>query len=137
MPESQVVVGLTTDIAKSFVGKNTLATDQLPGLIQEIHKTLAALEKGEVPEPKREPFVPIRRSVKKDQIICLECGKGHKMLKRHLGAAHNLTVDEYRLRWQLPSDYPVVAPDYAEVRSKMAKKIGLGKKTGRRGKRRR
>ena len=126
---------LTADLAKSYVANNQVSSNQLADLINQLHQTLANLD-GTGEEQNRKPAVSIRRSVKKDQIICLECGKGHKILKRHLRAAHDLTLDGYRQRWKLPVDYPVVAPVYAEQRSKMAKKIGLGRKRGTKVKRR-
>ncbi len=99
------------------------------------HETLAAV--GEGPAAKREPAVPVKRSVRPDYIVCLEDGEKHKMLKRHLRIAHELTPDAYRERWGLARNYPLVAPKYAELRSKLAKKIGLGRKPGTKVKRRR
>ena len=93
-----------------------------------MHKTLAAV--GEGPAAKSEPAVSIKRSVRPNYIVCLEDGKKHKMLKRHLRTAHDMTPDDYRKRWGLSGDYPLVAPKYAETRSKLAKKIGLGRKVG-------
>ena len=119
--------GEVVQLATSYVGNNKVAREELPALIGSLHDALAKLESG---EPIREPAVPIDKSVKRNEVICLECGKGHKMLKRHLGTAHELTVEEYRARWDLASDYPIVAPNYAKQRSEFAKKIGLGRKPG-------
>ncbi len=134
--DNQALLIMTAELAKSYVAGNTVASGDLPDLIKQFHQTLANLGAGGQ-APEREPAVSIRRSIKKDQIICLECGKGHKTLKRHLRTSHDLTVDDYRARWKLAVDYPVVAPAYAEQRSQMAKKIGLGRKPGKRVKRRR
>ncbi|MBF0563164.1 MAG: MucR family transcriptional regulator [Alphaproteobacteria bacterium] len=117
-------------IVSSYVANNALETAELPRLIQQVHQSLSILEQGDViPEisPTLTPSVPIKKSVKPDHIVCLDCGKPQTMLKRHLGTAHGLTPDEYRTRWSLPSDYPMVAPRYAERRSELAKKIGLGR----------
>ncbi len=133
--DNHTLLFLTADLAKSYVANNQVSSNQLADLINQLHQTLANLD-GTGEEQNRKPAVSIRRSVKKDQIICLECGKGHKILKRHLRAAHDLTLDGYRQRWKLPVGYPVVAPVYAEQRSKMAKKIGLGRKPGTKVKRR-
>lgn len=120
---------LTSEIVAAYISNNSLATEQLPELIQRIHQTLESLDGSVQPEQeKRKPAVPVRRSVQPDKIICLECGLGAKMLKRHLSSAHGLTIDEYRRRWDLMADYPMVAPLYAEQRSALAKKIGLGTK---------
>ena len=121
------LLDLTTVIVSAHVGQNIVAVDQIPSLIQDVHQALSSL--GSEPEKRKlSPAVSIKKSVRKDAIICLECGFSAKMLKRHLTSAHELSVDEYRERWRLPSDYPVVAPDYAAKRSKLAKKFGLGKK---------
>ncbi len=134
--DNRALLFLTADLVKSYVAKNPVASNQLPDLINQLHQTLAKLD-GAGEKQNLEPAVSVRSSVKRDRIICLECAKGHKTLKRHLRIAHDLTVDAYRERWNLPYDYPVVAPDYAEERSKMAKKFGLGRKPGTRVKRRR
>ena len=121
------LLDLTTAIVSAHVGHNDVGVDQIPSLIRDVHQALSEL--GLEPEIKKlTPAVPIKKSVRKDAIICLECGISAKMLKRHLASAHELSVDQYRERWKLPSDYPVVAPDYAAKRSKLAKKFGLGKK---------
>ena len=120
----------TTEIVVAHLRKNTVSVDQVPALINDIHQTLAGLG---VEEPDLTPAIPIKRSVRKATIVCLECGKVAKMLKRHLSSAHGLGVNEYRARWGLPADYPMVAPDYAAARSALAKRIGLGRKPRKRG----
>lgn len=126
---------LTTEIVAAHVGNNPVAAADLPNLIQEIYRTLAAVGTSAVVAEKPKPAVPIKRSVFPDYIICLEDGKKLKMLKRHLKTAYNMTPEEYRERWGLAADYPMVAPNYAERRSNLAKEIGLG--TARRGRIRR
>ena len=126
---NRMLISMTADLAASYVAGNMIASSALPRLISELHVALTTLNgppKAVVPEP----AVPVRRSIRNDRIICLECGKDHKMLKRHLMTSHDLTVDGYRVRWSLPDDYPVVSPDYAALRSKMARKFGLGRKPG-------
>ncbi len=123
----------TTKIVAAHVANNAMPATDLPRLIATVHETLATLG-AEKAAAKPEPAVPIKQSVKPDYIVCLEDGKKLKMLKRHLNTAYNMTPDDYRKRWGLPSDYPMVAPKYAAVRSKLAKKIGLGRKAGRRAK---
>jgi predicted transcriptional regulator len=131
MPENEQrreLLELTSTIVAAHVSNNSVPTADLPGVIATVHETLAALGTEEAPRPK--PAVPIKKSVTPDYIICLDDGKKLKMLKRHLKTAYNMTPDDYRKRWGLPSDYPMVAPNYAATRSKLAKKIGLGRKTG-------
>ena len=122
---------LTTEIVAAHVSNNSISVDQIPALIKEVHKTLSGL--GSEPEPMKPPAVSIKKSVQKDAITCLECGWSGKMLKRHLSATHSLSVNEYREKRRLPSDYPMVAPSYAAQRSRLAKKIGLGRKPRGRG----
>ena len=129
-PETELL-NLTAGIVAAHVSNNTVTTDQLSKLIQTVHSTLSGLSSE--PEPEKVPAVPIKKSVKKDAITCLECGQAGKMLKRHLSTAHGLSVQEYREKWKLPSDYPMTAPNYAAQRSKLAKKIGLGTKPRGRG----
>ncbi len=119
----------TTKIVAAHVSHNAMAAADLPRLIATVHETLAKLGPEE-PAPRPEPAVPIKQSVKPEYIVCLDDGKKLKMLKRHLRTAYNMTPDEYRQKWGLPSDYPMVAPKYAAVRSELAKKIGLGRKAG-------
>ena len=124
---------MTTDVVAAYVRNNTLPTTQLAEVINAVYRSLKSLE-GRVaqvqPEPLK-PAVPIRRSVTAEFLICLEDGKKLKMLKRHLRSTYNMTPDEYRAKWGLAPDYPMVAPNYAERRSEFAKKIGLGRGTGR------
>ena len=124
---------MTTDVVAAYVGNNTLPTTQLAEVINAVYGSLKSLE-GQVaqarPEPLR-PAVPIRKSVTSEFLICLEDGKKLKMLKRHLRSTYNMTPDEYRSKWGLAPDYPMVAPNYAERRSEFAKKIGLGRGTSR------
>lgn len=123
------LMDLTTEIVSAYVANNSLPGEQLSGLIQQVYQTVATLSRPEQPEePKQQPAVPIKRSVKPNEIICLECGKGQKMLKRHLLTAHGLTPEEYRAKWNLGPDYPLVAPNYAKLRSQFAKEIGLGRR---------
>ncbi len=125
----------TAGIVASYVAKASVPVGELPQLIQKVHAALAGIEEGAWPKPK--PFVTIKKSVTPNYVICLECGRKAQMLKRHLSLAHDLTPEEYRQKWKLPSNYPIVAPKYARQRSEMAKKIGLGRKPkkGRRKKR--
>lgn len=121
------LLNLTTSIVTAHVSRNVIPASELPDLIKQIHGTLANIEGSEAYEDKPKPAVPINRSVTPDYIICLEDGRKMKMLKRHLKTTYNMTPEEYRKRWSLPSDYPLVAPNYAKKRSSLAKKIGLGK----------
>ena len=124
---------MTADVVAAYVSNNTLATAQLADVIHAVYNSLRGLE-GQVAEPPAEPLkpaVPIRKSITPDFLVCLEDGKKLKMLKRHLRSTYNLTPDEYRVKWGLAPDYPMVAPKYAEQRSEFAKKIGLGRGTGR------
>ncbi len=124
---------MTADVVAAYVSNNTLATAQLADVIHAVYNSLRGLE-GQVAEPPAEPLkpaVPIRKSITPDFLVCLEDGKKLKMLKRHLRSTYNLTPDEYRAKWGLAPDYPMVAPKYAEQRSEFAKKIGLGRGTGR------
>ena len=123
----------TTDIVVSYVANNSLGADDVSSLIRGIYGTLAGLgQERAAPAARPDPAVSIRSSIKRDHIVCLEDGKKMKMLKRHLMTDHGLTPDEYRARWGLASDYPMVAPDYADKRRDLAKKIGLGRKPGQR-----
>jgi predicted transcriptional regulator len=120
---------LTADIVAAHVSNNSVAVNDLPNLIQNVHAALSGISgRSSAPEPKPEPKVPIRSSVKPDYIVCLEDGKRLKMLKRHLMTHYNLTPDQYRQKWGLSPDYPMVAPNYAEQRRALAKSIGLGTK---------
>lgn len=120
---------LTAQIVSAFVSHNTIAATELPRLISDVSDALRRAETGEAAQVKRDelkPAVPVRRSVLADHIICLEDGKKFKSLKRHLRTQYNLTPEQYRERWGLPHDYPMVAPNYAKERSELAKKMGLG-----------
>ena len=120
---------LTADIVAAHVSNNSVAVNDLPNLIQNVHSALAGISSsGSAPEAKPEPKVSIRASVKPEYIVCLEDGKKQKMLKRHLMTNHGMTPDEYRQKWGLAADYPMVAPNYAEQRRALAKSIGLGTK---------
>jgi predicted transcriptional regulator len=120
---------LTADIVAAHVSNNSVAVSDLPNLIQNVHAALTGISgNGAAPEPKPEPKVSIRSSVKPDYIVCLEDGKRLKMLKRHLMTHYNMTPDQYRQKWGLSADYPMVAPNYAEQRRSLAKSIGLGTK---------
>ncbi|MXP41144.1 MucR family transcriptional regulator [Altererythrobacter soli] len=124
------LITLTADIVAAHASNNSIAPEQIPELIASVHQALAGLGKSPEVEARPEPAVSVRSSVKKDHIVCLEDGKKMKMLKRHLMTDHGMSPAEYRARWNLPSDYPMVAPDYAETRRDLAKKIGLGRKPG-------
>ena len=124
----ETLITLTSDIVAAHVSNNSVAVDEVPTLISNIYNALSGLGGAEPEEEKPEPAVPIRSSVKKDYIVCLEDGKKMKMLKRHLKTAYDMTPEEYRARWNLPADYPMVAPAYAEKRRELAVKIGLGRK---------
>lgn len=121
------LLGLTTQIVAAHVSNNTVAVNDLPQLIEQVYKTLSTVGEDSKPEPERlTPAVPIKKSIQPDYIVCLEDGKKLKMLKRHLKTAYDMSPEEYRDRWGLPADYPMVAPNYAKQRSELAKQIGLG-----------
>jgi predicted transcriptional regulator len=128
MDEKSEIIEMTADIVSAYVGNNSISAAELPSLIQSIHRALssvtAAAEPVEV-APK-EPAVSIRRSIQQDFLICLEDGRKFKSLKRHLRTKYNLSPEEYRAKWNLPKDYPMVAPSYAKARSDLAKQMGLG-----------
>lgn len=129
--EAPDVLCLTADIVTAHLSNNTVATSDVPALIRSIHSALADLGRHIQAEPPRpEPAVTVRASVKNDYIVCLEDGAKLKMLKRYLRTRFNLTPDEYRAKWGLPRDYPMVAPAYAAQRKELAVKIGLGRKAG-------
>ncbi len=118
------ILGLTSTIVSAHVSNNKVAVSDLPQLISSVHQALTDLGKG-LPSP-LEPAVPIKISVTPDYLVCLDDGKKFKSLKKHLRMAYDMSPEEYRSKWSLPSDYPMVAPKYAKLRSKMAKAIGLG-----------
>lgn len=121
-------VAFATGIVSAYVRNNTVHTAELPDLIRNVHAALMGLSRpgGAVPEPPT-PAVPVKKSIYKDYLICLEDGQKFKSLKRHLRSKYGLSPDEYRQKWGLPADYPMVAPGYSEKRSKLAKKMGLGR----------
>lgn len=126
-----LLVELTADIVAAYVSNHVVPVSELPGLIADVH---AALNVTSAPAPvvtaaeKPKPAVAVRKSVQDDQIICLECGGAFKSLKRHLMTHHSLNPEDYREKWDLPADYPMVAPAYAEARSRLAKEMGLGQR---------
>jgi predicted transcriptional regulator len=126
------LVTLTADIVSAHVSNNNVPISDVPSLVQRVHEALASLGTAEAPaeEAKKTPAVSPRASVKPDYLVCLECGRKHRTLKRHLMTAHNLTPPQYRADYGLPATYPMAAPNYAEMRRDMAKKIGLGRKRG-------
>jgi predicted transcriptional regulator len=123
------MLALTADIVSAHLANNNVAASDVAGLIQSVHAALAGLGEPAAAElPKQDPAVPVRSSVKPDYIVCLEDGAKLKMLKRYLRTRFDMTPDEYRAKWNLPRDYPMVAPNYAATRQELAKKIGLGRK---------
>jgi len=127
----EMLITLTSDIVAAHVSNNSVGVDELPTLISNVFGALSGLgDAAPVEEKIPEPAVSIRASIKPDYIVCLEDGKKLKMLKRHLMTHYNMTPEQYRARWNLPADYPMVAPNYAEKRRDLAKKIGLGRKPG-------
>ncbi len=127
-PNTMELLELTTEIVAAHVGNNAVSSVDVSQLIQDVYKTLASVGSAPVAPERPKPAVPVRKSIFPDHIVCLEDGKKLKMLKRHLKTAYNMTPDEYRERWGLAADYPMVAPNYAKHRSNLAKKIGLGRK---------
>ena len=124
---SETLITLTSDIVAAHVANNNVEVSDVPTLIQTVYSALAGLGgEQQQKEERPEPAVSVRASVKPDYIVCLEDGKKLKMLKRHLKTAYNMSPEDYRQRWGLPADYPMVAPNYAAQRSTLAKKIGLG-----------
>ena len=121
------LLSLTTEVVASYVSNNSIPSEELPVIIDRVFKSLSNVSsQGGATADRPQPAVPIKRSITDDFLICLEDGKKLKMLKRHLKTAYNMTPEQYRERWGLPADYPMVAPSYAERRSKLAKDIGLG-----------
>ena len=128
---TETLITLTSDIIAAHVSNNNVNGEELPSLITSVYGALAVLGNAPAPvEVRPEPAVSIRASIKPDYIVCLEDGKKLQMLKRHLMTHYKLTPEQYRQRWNLPADYPMVAPNYAEKRRELAKKIGLGRKPG-------
>ncbi|MGE0651622.1 MAG: MucR family transcriptional regulator [Alphaproteobacteria bacterium] len=128
--ETNDLLALTTEIVSSYVANNTVPVEDLPNLARQVYATLVSIGQspGSSGVERPQPAVPIKKSVHPDYVVCLEDGRKLKMLKRHLKTAFNMTPEEYRERWSLPADYPMVAPNYARQRSSLAKKIGLGTK---------
>lgn len=123
------LIDLAADIVSAYVSNNTVNSSDLPSLIGEVYAALQRTSSGVAPEPQPEPLkpaVPVKKSVTPDYIVCLEDGKKFKSLKRHLRTQYNMTPEEYREKWGLAADYPMVAPNYAQARSDLAKKMGLG-----------
>lgn len=128
MDDNETLVTLTADIVAAHVSNNSVAISDIPLVIQSVHQALAGLSVDQEPEIKQEPAVSIRSSIKPDYIVCLEDGKKLKMLRRHLMTHYGMTPEDYRTKWGLPKDYPMVARAYAERRRALAKEIGLGTK---------
>jgi len=128
MAERQELLGLTSDIVSAHLSNNAVAVERLPALIQQVFETLAGVQQATIAPPRPEPAVPVKKSVLADHIVCLDCGKHFSMLKRHIMTDHQFTPEQYRRRWELSATYPLVTPNYAKVRSALAKKIGLGRK---------
>lgn len=128
-------IELTADIVSAYVSNNSVASSEIPGLIGQVHSALMRVSSGQVEAPSEplKPAVPVKRSVTSDYIVCLEDGKKFKSLKRHLRTQYNITPEQYREKWGLPADYPMVAPNYAAARSQLAKQMGLGQQRRRRG----
>ena len=133
----EILLELTSEVVSAFVGNNHLSQSELPDLISMVHNSLSQVgNKGkEVLATDAKPAVPVKKSITDDYIICLEDGKKFKSLKRHLRSHYDMSPEEYREKWGLPSDYPMVAPNYAKARSALARKMGLGRKPGTRIKR--
>lgn len=128
------LLSLTTNIVAAHVSNNSVAVADLPMIIRDVYDTLSNVGTAQEREPERpSPAVPIKKSVTPEYIVCLEDGKKLKMLKRHLKTAYDMSPEDYRERWGLPADYPMVAPNYAKQRSKLAKQIGLGTRARRKG----
>ncbi|MDZ4363245.1 MucR family transcriptional regulator [Brevundimonas sp.] len=128
MEDKSELLEMTADIVSAYVGNNSVSADALPSLIANIHAALSQVSTG-APEPEpevKEPAVPIRKSIAPDYLICLEDGRKFKSLKRHLRTKYNMSPEDYRAKWGLAKDYPMVAPNYAKARSDLAKQMGLG-----------
>ena len=127
-------IGLTAEIVSAYVSNNTVASTDIPALINQVHTALLRVNSGEGQSPSEplKPAVPIKKSINPDFIVCLDDGKKFKSLKRHLRTQYNMTPEQYRDKWSLPADYPMVAPNYAAARSQLAKQMGLGQQRRRR-----
>ena len=129
--QNALLTELTSEVVSAYVSNNIVPADQLPSLIRDVHGALsnsAGSTAAEPPKEKQKPAVPVKKSLTHDYLICLEDGKQFKSLKRHLKTHYDLTPEQYREKWGLPADYPMVAPAYAEARSKLAREMGLGQK---------
>jgi predicted transcriptional regulator len=128
MDDKSEIIEMTADIVSAYVGNNSVAVGELASLIQSVHRALSGVTGA--PEPAevapKEPAVPIKRSIQPDHLVCLEDGRKFKSLKRHLRTKYNMSPEDYRAKWGLPKDYPMVAPSYAKARSELAKQMGLG-----------
>lgn len=134
MDDKNVLIDMTAEIVSAYVGNNTVSAAELPGLIQQVYGSLVDVAQGGGITSENEPLKPaiaVKRSVAPDYIICLEDGKKFKSLKRHLRAHYDMSPDDYRAKWGLPKDYPMVAPNYTRARSALAKEMGLGQKSRR------
>jgi predicted transcriptional regulator len=127
-------IELTANIVSAYVSNNTVPAADIPALISQIHSALSRVSSGDATSEPLRPAVSVKRSVTPEYIVCLEDGKKFKSLKRHLRTQYNMTPEQYREKWDLPPDYPMVAPHYAAARSQLAKQMGLGQQTKRRGK---
>src|SRR5262249_42218647 len=129
-------IKLTAEIVSAYVSNNSVSASELPGLINQVHSALTRVSTGhgEAPSEPLKPAISVKRSITPDYIVCLEDGKKFKSLKRHLRTQYNMTPEAYREKWDLPADYPMVAPNYAAARSQLAKQMGLGQQRRRRGK---
>jgi predicted transcriptional regulator len=138
MEDKSAIIEMTTDIVSAYVGNNTVSATDIPALIQSVHKALSGVATGveTVEVAPKEPAVPVKRSITPDYLICLEDGRKFKSLKRHLRTKYDMSPEEYRAKWGLAKDYPMVAPNYAKARSDLAKQMGLGQ-GGRQAKKRR
>jgi predicted transcriptional regulator len=128
MDEKSEIIEMTADIVSAYVGNNSVSAADLPSLIQSVHRALSGVSNvvEAVEAAPKEPAVPIKRSIAPDYLVCLEDGRKFKSLKRHLRTKYNLSPEDYRAKWGLPKDYPMVAPNYAKARSELAKQMGLG-----------
>jgi predicted transcriptional regulator len=127
MDEQPELIDMTAEIVAAYVSANSIPASDLPGLIHNVHTALIGVAAGEPPPPPpKDPAVPIKKSITPDFLVCLEDGRRFKSLKRHLRTKYDMTPEEYRAKWGLPKDYPMVAPNYARARSDLAKQMGLG-----------
>jgi len=133
-PGNDDFIGLTAEIVSAYVSNNTVPSGDIPALINQVHQALLKVSSGEAPGPAEplKPAIPVKRSIHPDYIVCLEDGKKFKSLKRHLRSQYGMTPEQYREKWGLPHDYPMVAPNYAAARSHLAKQMGLGQQRRRR-----